>query len=45
MLADSANLPDPDLLAEEIFEDFRAALAQFEKLWTGLGQHSARPEA
>ncbi len=31
-LEDSANLPDPDVLAAEITEDLRAALAQFEGL-------------
>lgn len=31
-LEDSANLPDPDILAEEIVEDLRAALAQFEEI-------------
>jgi type I restriction enzyme M protein len=28
-LEDSANLPDPDVIAAEIVEDLRAALAQF----------------
>jgi type I restriction enzyme M protein len=28
-LEDSANLPDPDVLAAEIVEDLRAALEQF----------------
>ncbi len=31
-LEDSANLPDPDVLAEEIAEDLRAALDQFETI-------------
>lgn len=45
-LADSANLPDPDVIAEEIVEDLRAALAQFEELWTGLGSRAGtEPEA
>jgi type I restriction enzyme M protein len=35
-LEDSANLPDPDLLAEEIVEDLRAALAQFEEIVADL---------
>ncbi len=30
LLEDSANLPDPDILAAEIVEDLRAALEQFE---------------
>ena len=28
-LEDSANLPDPDIIAAEIVEDLQAALAQF----------------
>jgi len=28
-LEDSANLPDPDVIAAEIVEDLQAALAQF----------------
>jgi type I restriction enzyme M protein len=31
-LEDSANLPDPDVLAAEIVEDLRSALAQFESI-------------
>jgi type I restriction enzyme M protein len=31
-LEDSANLPEPDVLAVEIAEDLRAALAQFEEI-------------
>jgi type I restriction enzyme M protein len=31
-LEDSANLPDPDVLAEDIAEDLRAALDQFETI-------------
>ncbi len=38
-LEDSANLPDPDVLAEEIAEDLRAALAQIEDV---LGDLQAR---
>ncbi|MFL5493022.1 MAG: N-6 DNA methylase [Gemmatimonadales bacterium] len=41
-LADSANLPDPNVIAEEIVEDLRAALAQFEELWTGLASRPAQ---
>jgi type I restriction enzyme M protein len=36
-LEDSANLPDPDVLAKEITEDLRSALAQFESLEEELG--------
>jgi type I restriction enzyme M protein len=35
-LADSANLPDPDVIADEIIEDLRAALEEFEQLKIGL---------
>jgi type I restriction enzyme M protein len=28
-LEDSANLPDPDIIAAEIVEDLQAAIAQF----------------
>jgi len=31
-LEDSANLPDPDVLAAEIVEDLRAALEQFNNI-------------
>lgn len=31
-LEDSANLPDPDILAQEIVEDLQAALAQFAEI-------------
>jgi len=31
-LEDSANLPNPDVLALEIVEDLKAALAQFESI-------------
>jgi type I restriction enzyme M protein len=31
-LEDSANLPDPDVLAAEIVEDLQAALSQFENI-------------
>ena len=34
----SANLPDPDVLAKEITEDLRSALAQFESLEEELGE-------
>jgi type I restriction enzyme M protein len=35
-LAESANLPDPDVIANEIIEDLRAALEEFEELQEGL---------
>ena len=35
-LADSANLPDPDVIAGEIIEDLRAALQEVEQLKAGL---------
>jgi hypothetical protein len=31
-LEESENLPDPDVIAAEIAEDLRAALAQFEEI-------------
>ena len=31
-LEDSANLPDPDVIAAEIVEDLQAALAQFAEI-------------
>jgi type I restriction enzyme M protein len=36
-LEDSANLPSPDVLALEIVEDLKAALAQFEAIEEELG--------
>jgi type I restriction enzyme M protein len=35
-LKDSANLPDPDIIAAEIVEDLQAALAQFAEVGTDL---------
>ena len=35
-LEDSANLPDPDVIAAEIVEDLQAALAQFAEIATDL---------
>ncbi|MBU4405847.1 MAG: N-6 DNA methylase, partial [Acidobacteria bacterium] len=35
-IEDSANLPDPDVLATEITEDLKAALEQFESIAEGL---------
>jgi len=37
-LEDSANLPDPDVLAAEIVEDLRAALEQFAAIADELGE-------
>jgi type I restriction enzyme M protein len=35
-LEDSANPPDPDIIAEEIVEDLQAALAQFAEIAADL---------
>jgi hypothetical protein len=35
-LEDSANLPDPDVIAQEIVENLQAALAQFAEIATDL---------
>lgn len=37
-LEDSANLPDPDVIAEEIVEDLQAALDQFAAISADLGR-------
>ena len=37
-LEDSANLPDPDVIAAEIVEDLEAALAQFSAIAEDLGK-------
>jgi len=37
-LEDSANLPDPDIIAQEIVEDLQAALAQFAEIASDLRQ-------
>ena len=37
-LEDSANLPDPDVLAAEIVEDLRSALSQFESISDEFGE-------
>jgi type I restriction enzyme M protein len=37
-LEDTANLPDPDVLAVEIVEDLQAALAQFGEIAEDLGE-------
>ena len=36
-LEDTANLPDPDVLALEIVEDLEAALEQFREIAEDLG--------
>jgi len=40
-LEDSANLPDPHVLAEEIAEDLRASLEQIESVLVDLQQGAA----
>jgi type I restriction enzyme M protein len=37
-LEDTENLPDPDVLAEEIVESLQSALAQFESIAEELGE-------
>jgi type I restriction enzyme M protein len=37
-LEDSANLPDPDVIAAEIVEDLEAALQQFAAIGTDLNK-------
>ena len=44
-LADSSNLPDPDVIAAEIIDELRAALEEFEQLQAGLQLTSAELEA
>jgi hypothetical protein len=39
---DSANLPDPDIIAQEIVEDLQAALAQFAEIAADLKSNSKR---
>ena len=36
-LEDSANLPDPDVIAADIIEDLRTALEQFEAIGEEVG--------
>ena len=43
-LEDSANLPDPDVIAAEIVEDLQAALDQFAQIAAALGNQSSRPD-
>jgi type I restriction enzyme M protein len=40
-LEDSDNLPDPDVLAQEIVEDLEAALEQFRLIAADLGEYQA----
>jgi type I restriction enzyme M protein len=40
-LEDSANLPEPDVLAQEIIEDLRAALEEFELIQEDLAEEPA----
>jgi type I restriction enzyme M protein len=37
-LEDTADLPDPDILAAEIVEDLQAALEQFREIAEDLGE-------
>lgn len=37
-LEETANLPDPDVIAVEIIEDLRTALSQFEEIYEELGE-------
>ncbi len=39
-LEDSANLPEPDILAQEIIEDLRAALEEFELIQEDLSEEA-----
>jgi type I restriction enzyme M protein len=39
-LEDTANLPEPDVLAAEIVEDLRAALEQFAEIAGDLGEEA-----
>lgn len=37
-LEEFANLPDPDVLAQEIMADLQAALEQFSSIYEALGE-------
>ena len=39
----SDNLPDPDVIAQEIVEDLEAALKQFRKIVGDLGDSKVEP--
>ena len=41
-LEESDNLPDPDVLAQEIVEDVEAALEQFREIATDLGGEATK---
>jgi len=43
-LEDSDNLPDLDILAQEIVEDLESALEQFREIATDLGGEHLEPE-
>jgi type I restriction enzyme M protein len=43
-LEDSANLPDPDVLAKEIMEDLEAALEQFKGIVEEVGENGSTSE-
>jgi len=42
-LEDSANLPYPDVIAQEIVEDLEAAVSQFAAIASDLKQRSEQP--
>jgi type I restriction enzyme M protein len=41
----SDNLPDPDVIAQEIVEDLEAALEQFREIVTDLGNGKSSPQS
>ena len=41
-LEESDNLPDPDVIAQEIVDDLEAALEQFREIAGDLGGNSAK---
>ena len=43
-MEDTANLPSPNLIADEIVEDLRAALEQLEEIATDLSAETAAAE-
>ncbi len=43
-LEESDNLPDPDVLAQEIVEDLEAALEQFREIAVDLGSEEVKAE-
>jgi type I restriction enzyme M protein len=43
-LEDSANLPEPDVLAKEIVEELEAALEQFKGIMEELGENGKELE-